>query len=266
MTVPSAPVRNTTPPDATLAARGRRSRSRPRCRRSAGGRGPPARPPRRRARARARRTVSRSSVASSSPSASVVGRWPCEPWAIAAGASAAIDSSKRTHGASPNSALTLPPVPISTTASVQPSAPSRAPIAWLQVVSPVAQTYRPSRSRTLAAAASTRSSAEARSSATAEIRTSTASTRAYVATIGLVGPQQVARRGARRPAIRRSRPAGTSGWPTGAPRPSACRRGTRLVGPHRAHLARRTGQRHDDPAVGPADEPAGRGPVRVGQR
>ena len=39
-----------------------------------------------------------------------------------------------------------------------------------------------------------------------------------------------------------------------------------LVGPHRAHLARRTGQRDDDAPVGPADEPARRGAVRVGQR
>ena len=38
-----------------------------------------------------------------------------------------------------------------------------------------------------------------------------------------------------------------------------------LVMPHRPHLARGTGQGHDDPAVRPRHEPAGRGAVRVGQ-
>ena len=39
-----------------------------------------------------------------------------------------------------------------------------------------------------------------------------------------------------------------------------------VVGPHRAHLARRTRQRDDDATVRPVDEPARRRPVRVGER
>ena len=80
-------------------------------------------------------------------------------WAWATGASGAMISSKRNQGASPSSAARLPPVPISTAASVQPSSPSRTPIASLQVVSPVAQTYEPTASRTVAAASSTSRSA-----------------------------------------------------------------------------------------------------------
>ena len=40
----------------------------------------------------------------------------------------------------------------------------------------------------------------------------------------------------------------------------------RLVRPHRAHLARRPGQRDDDPAVGSGDEPARGGAIGIGQR
>ncbi len=49
------------------------------------------------------------------------------------------------------------------------------------------------------------------------------------------------------------------------PDPSAGEPRHDLVRPHRAHLARRSGQRDDHPAVRPIDPPAGRRPVRIRQ-
>ena len=61
------------------------------------------------------------------------------------------------------------------------------------------------------------------------------------------------RRASRRPAIRRSRSAGRSAPRRRRPSPGAWRRGQRLVVPHRPHLARRAGQRDDDPPVRAGD-------------
>ena len=80
-------------------------------------------------------------------------------------------------------------------------------------------------------------------------------------------PGAAPRRAGPRPATRRSPPAGSVRLAVvraGAARRGAAAGPTRL--PHRAHLARRPGQRDDDPAVGPVDPPAGRRPVRVRQR
>ena len=54
----------------------------------------------------------------------------------------------RSHGTSPKSAATLPPVATSTTEHVQPRSASAAPIASLQVISSSAQTWSARRSRT----------------------------------------------------------------------------------------------------------------------
>ena len=94
------------------------------------------------------------------------------------GESAANASLDRSHGTSPSRLASWPAEPISTMASVQPSASSRCPIAPDQVVAPVVQTRSPTLARTAVAAASTRSSALVVPSPIAEIRTSTASTRA----------------------------------------------------------------------------------------
>ena len=101
------------------------------------------------------------------------------PWAVAAGASGAIDSSKRTHGASPNSAVEAPARPDLDDRQrpaelAEPRADRLAPgrlAGRPDVVAEVAR-GRPPRPPRRA------SSAVRPPSATAEIRTSTASTRA----------------------------------------------------------------------------------------
>ena len=91
------------------------------------------------------------------------------------------DSVRSTPSNPPRRAVSAPPIPSSTMASVQPRCSSAAETAPAQVVSPVAHTYRPRCSSTTAPACATRSSAPGPLEAT---RTSTASTLAYVATWG----------------------------------------------------------------------------------
>ena len=85
------------------------------------------------------------------------------------------------------------------------------------------------------------------SSATAETRTSTASARAYVATSGIGPTQQLL---AEDLGDLRLADAGQPERPAGdvrAEAPSPGARGSDVVRPHRPHLARRAGQRDDDP-------------------
>ena len=111
-----------------------------------------------------------------------------DPWAVAAGASAAIDSSKRSHGASPNSAVDAPAGPDLDDRQ----RPAELAEARADRLAPGRLAGRPDVVAELvlddgrAAASTSVLGRPIASTATAEIRTSTASTRAYVATIGLV--------------------------------------------------------------------------------
>ena len=111
-------------------------------------------------------------------------------WWAAAGASGASVSARRSHGTSPSSPAKLPPVPTSTTAAVQPRSASAAPIASRPGGLALGPDVLLEEPRTRSAAASTRSAAAA-AHLRAEIRTSTASARAYVATIGFGRPEQL---------------------------------------------------------------------------
>ena len=152
------------------------------------------------------------------------------------------------------------------TASRQPSSPSRAPIASDQVVSPVAQMWSPSRSRTIG-----RGGLDERPRRSRPVRRPDAPNPhvdgldpGVGRDLGVRPRAGAPRRGSRPPATRRCPSAGTS-----APRRRSRARGRvpeagqRLVVPHRAHLARRTGQGDDDPAVGRASRTS-RAPCRWG--
>ena len=146
-------------------------------------------------------------------------------------------------------------------ANVQPRCSSAAETAPAQVVSPVAHTYRPRCSSTTAPACATRSSAPGPLEAT---RTSTASTRAYVATWGSAArsrssPSSSATCDSPMPWRRQVRAT------ISLPRPRASQPGQRLVVPHRTHLAGRAGQRDDDAALRPSNKPAGCRAVRIRQ-
>src|SRR6478609_6475635 len=95
-------------------------------------------------------------------------------------------SASTTAGNDRRSWTSAPSVPCSVVASVQPRSASAASRAPAQVVSPRAQTYSPRIATTDASASSASDAAVRLSDARAEIRMSTASWRAYVATTGFV--------------------------------------------------------------------------------
>ena len=232
--------------------------------------GPPARPGRRRCRRRRGRSgpVPRALRSSRAPGRRTRPRSPAARPCRDGGSPPARPrrsvSASRSHGTSPKSAATLPPVATSTTEHVQPRSASAAPIASLQVISSSAQTW----------------SREKVSDAVQRRRDELApapSPRARDPDVDGLGPgvrrddrvrrpeQRFARAG-RRPAdspIPASRSVRLAIVRAGAA-VAESRQHLRL--PDRAHLARRAGQGDDDPAVRSVDQPGGRGPVAVRQR
>ena len=124
----------------------------------------------------------------------------------------------------------------------------RRPIAWPQVVSPVAQTYDPSRSSTTARGRLDEILGPD------VVRGDSRDPDVDRLDPGVRGDDRVGR-----PEHRLAEELGDlrladPGQPVGprrdlGPEPERIEAGHDLVGPHRAHLARRAGQRDDDPAV-----------------
>ena len=182
-----------------------------------------------------------------------------------AGSPAAIVRVALSQRASPRSRAAAPPVPTSTRAASQPRLSSSRPRTAGQVSSSWPQTWSPTAARTAAAASSTSAAAE---------RPALGHGRdpdVHGVGPGVRGDERV--RGAEQP-LAQQRRHGRLADPCQSVGPGDAllaqaafvkpRQDPAL--PHRPHLARRSGQGHDDAAVGPVHPPAGRGASVVGDR